>query len=745
MKGRKPFLSLVVGVLSCAIMAGCAGSIPQNGPSALNIAQFTVNNGVIGISYKFLLVASGGVHPYTWTIDAGSLPPGLSLTTDGIIEGTPTQVGTFNFTAKVTDSQTPTKAYNTLKTSITINPVLGLTTQTLPVGLVGSGYNGTIRATNGLPPYQFTLADPDNQPLPDGLTLTSALDPNGGPDIGSIKGTPTTAGVYTFPVQVTDALSENATATFTITVKGRLDGPYVLYFNGFDNGQPFYEVAQLVASDDVSGAGVINGVLDQVGPGSTTLVSEAVTGTYNVGENSNFGSLTFTTTTTQVTYNLAMIVSSAGDSKVILNNTSESDSAYGSGLLKKQTNTTLLGGVASYAFGAFGNDVSGGRYAGAGMFALAASVNGSQTVTGGEQDTNDNGTIGSQVSFTGGSLLSSDATTGRGTYSLTTSSATSNFTYYIVSPTEIVALQTDAGGPLALVDLQQQQNAGASGVFTNASLTGQSVVSLDGIANSISPTTPSAAVGVVAFDGNGNIVGPTACDSTVLPGYYTDQSDGGNLSTVQYNAGTYNVDATCGVLTQACGRVTVNLSGAPTQPVWYLSAPNQAFAVDTNPGVMAGTLQIQNVPQPKCDASPPKLPFNIGAVLGSYLGVTLTPATPEITNEVDVAITPPNPNKPLWEQKFDSSGPFGQASQFPFTGSFNCGDTVPACSDYGAYFGRFTVTGPGDASNSISILYVLGSASSGITGSKGGIMGLNVGQQSDGTVDPNPRITQYSR
>ncbi len=68
MKGLKPFLSLAVGFLACVMMMGCAGSIPQNGAPALNIAHFTVSEGVIGISYRFLLVASGGVQPYTWTI-----------------------------------------------------------------------------------------------------------------------------------------------------------------------------------------------------------------------------------------------------------------------------------------------------------------------------------------------------------------------------------------------------------------------------------------------------------------------------------------------------------------------------------------------------------------------------------------------------------------------------------------------------------------------------------------------------
>jgi len=735
MKGRKPFLSLVVGVLSCAIMAGCAGSIPKNGPSALNIAQFTINNGVIGISYKFLLVASGGVKPYTWTISDGTLPTGLTLTSDGVISGTPTQLGTFNFTAKVTDSQSPTQAYDTLKTSITINSVLSLTSSPLPTGLVGGSYSGTIQASNGLPPYTYTLADPNNQPLPPGLSITTTLDPNGGPAVGTISGSPTTAGVYTFPVQVTDADSEVATAQFSITIIGRLQGPYVLFFNGFDNGQPFYAVAQLVASNDVGGSGQIAGVLDQVGPGSNALSAEPVTGTYNVGQNSNFGTLTFTVTSTGVTMNFAMIVSSNGDTKVILNNTSNPTPAYGSGLLKKQTTTSLAGGLASYSFGSFGNDTSGNRYAGAGMFALGVSSNGAQPVTGGEQDINDNGTISPQVAINSGSLSTADFTTGRGTYSLTTSSATTNFTYYVVSQTELVAVETDSGGPMILVDLLQQQTVGASGQFSNASLKGQSVVELNGIATSIGPTTPSAAVGVVAFDGAGNIAGPLATDGTQLAGYYTDESDGGTLSTVQYPTGTYNVDATCGPINQPCGRVTVNLAGAPTQPVWYLSTTNQAFALDTNASVMAGTLQAQSVPQNQ---------FVIGSILGSYLGVTLTPVTQDVVNELDVALTP-SFTSPVWRQTFDASGPFGQTTQFPFNGSYTCGGTVPACSDYGSYYGRFTVTGPGTDTNQISILYVLGSASSGITGGKGGILGMNVGQQSDGTPDSNPRITQYTR
>ena len=42
--------------------------------------------------------------PFTWTVDSGTLPPGLSLSSGGAITGTPTAAGTYNFTMKLVDS-----------------------------------------------------------------------------------------------------------------------------------------------------------------------------------------------------------------------------------------------------------------------------------------------------------------------------------------------------------------------------------------------------------------------------------------------------------------------------------------------------------------------------------------------------------------------------------------------------------------------------------------------------------------
>jgi hypothetical protein len=55
-------------------------------------------------AYSQTLIASGGTAPYTYAVTAGALPAGLTLSSVGVISGTPTAAGSFNFTVTVTDS-----------------------------------------------------------------------------------------------------------------------------------------------------------------------------------------------------------------------------------------------------------------------------------------------------------------------------------------------------------------------------------------------------------------------------------------------------------------------------------------------------------------------------------------------------------------------------------------------------------------------------------------------------------------
>ncbi len=82
--------------------------------------------------YTSTLAASGGVPPYAWLLADGSLPAGLTLSSTGVISGTPTVSGTSSFTVGVTDADNQTASQ---ALSITVSaPPAGLTHGPLVVG-----------------------------------------------------------------------------------------------------------------------------------------------------------------------------------------------------------------------------------------------------------------------------------------------------------------------------------------------------------------------------------------------------------------------------------------------------------------------------------------------------------------------------------------------------------------------------------------------------------------------------------
>jgi hypothetical protein len=158
------------------------------------------------VSYSETISATGGTAPYTFAVPLSSLPPGLTLTSSGLLSGTtPTTPGTWIFTIIATDANgcTGFRAY-----TITINPCppLTITPATLPNAAVGSLYSQTIVGSNGTAPYTFSVT---GGLLPAGLTLTSA---------GVLAGTPTTFGTSTFTIRGTDASKCFAELSYTILV-----------------------------------------------------------------------------------------------------------------------------------------------------------------------------------------------------------------------------------------------------------------------------------------------------------------------------------------------------------------------------------------------------------------------------------------------------------------------------------------------------------------------------------------------
>lgn len=91
--------------------------LPAEAPT---ITTETLSDGTVGEFYCCgNLFASGGVQPYTWSVVAGALPPGLELPKrENTISGTPTTAGTFTFTVRVTDDL---GAFSEKELSITIS------------------------------------------------------------------------------------------------------------------------------------------------------------------------------------------------------------------------------------------------------------------------------------------------------------------------------------------------------------------------------------------------------------------------------------------------------------------------------------------------------------------------------------------------------------------------------------------------------------------------------------------------
>ena len=70
----------------------------------LQITTTGLPSGQQGSSYSDVFAASGGTQPYSWSVSSGKLPAGITFNTNGNLAGTPTAIGTSNFSVTVTDA-----------------------------------------------------------------------------------------------------------------------------------------------------------------------------------------------------------------------------------------------------------------------------------------------------------------------------------------------------------------------------------------------------------------------------------------------------------------------------------------------------------------------------------------------------------------------------------------------------------------------------------------------------------------
>lgn len=170
------------------------------GPATIALAPAAgaLTGGNVGVSYTQQFTASAGTAPYIYTVTAGALPTGLTLSTTGLLSGTPTAVGNYTFTVTATDSSTGTGAPFSGNNQYTVNIAQG----TAQVSL--SGLNVT---------YTGLAQTPIATTTPTGLKVVYAFQQS-----GVTVASATEAGTYQVTATVQDTnYTGTATGTFIIS------------------------------------------------------------------------------------------------------------------------------------------------------------------------------------------------------------------------------------------------------------------------------------------------------------------------------------------------------------------------------------------------------------------------------------------------------------------------------------------------------------------------------------------------
>ena len=202
-------------IVAHAINTTDLGNPNPQPPITLTITTPSLPSGVSGVAYSTPMQAIGGIKPYFWSNPyygegQGHLPSGLTIDpSTGVISGTPTNAGTYTVQIRVGDSSPPEGhfAYRRYTLTIAQNP-MSITSIPPPDGTQSVPYTASLTSSGGTAPVHWTVVSGS---LPNGLALS---------DTGTISGTPTTLGGFTFTVKAADSANpqHSVTATYTITI-----------------------------------------------------------------------------------------------------------------------------------------------------------------------------------------------------------------------------------------------------------------------------------------------------------------------------------------------------------------------------------------------------------------------------------------------------------------------------------------------------------------------------------------------
>ncbi len=532
--------------------------------SSTNLAVSTnsLPDGSVGTAYSAKLAASGGTSPYSWSeTSGGAMPPGLaSVTSGGVIAGTPTTAGTYGpYVFTVTDVNATTATSVAL--TITITGMSAAVCTPL-------GNEAALTSAN---PYAFLLKGTDGNGNP--VDIAGSFTPDGAGGIASAA----------------------------VDYNGFTNGPEPLAVNLSGSSYAFGSSAQGCLYLAFSGLASAD---ERKASGTEPTFHAAVSAPVRRITKPAISAVPVSNVTLSF-YLSGLSGSVYNTGRIIESDNTKGGGTNASGFLRAQVpaDFVLTSLQSNYAYG-----VDGWTAGTSGLLrtAMAGSfTNTAGTLSAGYADLNTGGTLSGELTGGYGVLNSTiDASTGRGTGSLFATTATGrltfDFAFYVVNGSDLILLSTDLANGGTTTPLLVGRALASNATSSAASFSGYYLVASQALQTLGINIGNVAQIGTFNADGVGTL--PTATIYANNAGTYTSN---------QYPGSTFSVEA-------ASGRVSI--SGlTQASPVLYLTDGATAddgiaaFLAGTDTQGSSGAVVFQRATAPA---------YSVASVTGNYAAST---------------------------------------------------------------------------------------------------------------------------